>query len=131
MKALDTALITQLTTPATALYALVAEKVYVVKAPDSAAFPFVLLNVQAGGDTNDTPVDFVELVYQVKGLATEKADSTSIEDAIRARLHKQAFSVSGWTLVSAMRESEIQYFELVNNVPCFHAGGLYRFRLSK
>jgi len=131
MNALETALFTQLTTPATALYALVGAKVYNPIAPQPTARPYVLFAFGGGGDANETAVDRVEVVYLVKGLAETKLAAGQIDDEIRARLHQQSFSVTGWNLLACLRESEVQLDEVVNGAPVFQRGALYRIKLAK
>ncbi len=131
MNALETALFTHLTTPATALYTLVGAKVYNPIAPQPTALPYVIFAFGGGGDANETAVDRVELVYLVKGLAATKLAAGQIDDELRARLHGQNFSVTGWTLLACVRESEVQLDEVVNGAPVFHRGALYRIKLAK
>ncbi len=131
MNALETALFTQLTTPATPLYALVGTKVYNPIAPQPAALPYVIFAFGGGGDANETAIDRLELVYLVKALAATKLAAGQIDDELRARLHQQTFSVTGWTLLACLRESEVQLDEVVNGAPVFHRGALYRIKLAK
>lgn len=132
MQALDAALYAQLATAATTLYSLVVARVYDALAPQGAAMPYVVFNVQAGGYLNLTPTDYGEWVYQVKGVAASQSVANSIDSAIATRLHNMALSVSGWTLVSCMRENEApSYIEIVNGAPIFNRGSFYRIRASK
>ncbi len=131
MNALETALFAQLTTPATSLYTLVSTGVYSPIAPQGTALPYVTFTFGGGGDANETVIDRVEVVYLVKGLAATKLLAGQIDEAIRARLHQQSFSVTGWTLLACLRENEVQLDEVVNGAPVFHRGALYRIKIAK
>ena len=131
MKALNAAIYTQLSTPATTLYGLVGARVYDLLAPPNAAFPFVVYQHQAGGDQNMEPVDRLDMLYMVKSFAGSLSSALAIDDAARDRLHKQALTVSGWTCLSVVRENEIALSEVVNGAPIFQVGALYRIRLAR
>jgi hypothetical protein len=131
MRELDTALYAQLSTTATTLYGIVSTRVFNGRAPQPTSKPYVVYNYQGGGLLNDTPLDFDEVLYQVKGLAPAVGAANDIDAAIWERLHNQQLSVSGWTCVSCMRETEVQFEEEVNQATVFHRGALYRIRLSK
>lgn len=131
MKEIDAALYSRLSASATTLYGLIATRVFNTLAPQGTVFPYVVYNRQAGGPANLTPADFVEEVYQVKGIAQSVGAALNIDSAIWERLHNAALSVSGWTAVSCMREGAFDYSELVNGAAIFHKGGLYRIRVSK
>ena len=131
MQALDTALYSKLTEGSTTLYGLVGTRVYRGLAPGDAAMPYVVYNVQAGGYDNETYKDSATVVYQVKGVAQSGAAAANVDTAIAAQLHNTGYTVTAWTLVSSMRENDTGTTELVNGVPVFNAGALYRIRISK
>lgn len=131
MKALEAALYAQLATPATTLAGLVGTRVYNRLAPPTAALPFVVYQHQAGGDVNAEPVDRLEILFLVKGLAGTLGAAQDIDEAIRARLHNAALTITGWTCLSCMRDDEAQLVEVVNGAPIFHVGALYRIRVAR
>jgi hypothetical protein len=132
MKALDFTLYSQLTTPATTLNGLVGARVFNSRAPQGTPLPYCIYQGAAGGLKDDTSVDFWEGLRVVKGLATSIGVANSIDEAAWALLHNAVLTVSGWTLVSCMRESDMpEYDEDVNGITLFHRGSFYRIRLSK
>ncbi len=131
MKELDAALYNQLSASATTLYGLVAARVYDSLAVQGAALPYVVYNWMGGGDLNLTQKDFIDVLYQVKGLATNLGVARNIDSAIRDRLHNATFSISGWDQIACMREGEVNYSEVVDGVLVWHRGALYRIRCSK
>lgn len=126
MNAVEAGLYTQLVQTGTSLYTLVGTKVYNQVAPQNTAFPYVMFQLQGGGDMNETPTDRLELVYLVKGLSGAVKTAGQVDDAIRSRLHKQSFTISGYSLLGCKRESVIHYTEVVNGKIVFHSGALYR-----
>lgn len=130
MKGLDAALYSHLTTGATSLYALVGIRAYLLLAPPDAEYPFVVYQHQAGGDVNMEPVDRLDLLYMVKGFGRTVGEVQAVADAIRARLHGASLTVSGWTCLKVEREQAIMLSEVVNGVPIWQIGALYRIRLA-
>lgn len=131
MYAVEAGLTTQLKTPATTLYGLVSTRVYNRVAPQNTQRPYVIFSFAGGGDMNETPVDRLEVLYLVKGLADSVATALQVDDAIRASLHWQTFAVSGWNLLGCTREQEVQLDETVNGVMVYHRGALYRIVVGK
>lgn len=130
MNAVEAALYTQLVQTGTDLYTLVGTKVYGQVAPQNTALPYVVFQLQGGGDLNDTPTDRLELVYLVKGLSGAGKTAGQVDDAIRARLHTQTLTVSGWTFLGCKREQAIRYTEVVNGKIVFHSGATYRIVIA-
>ena len=130
MKALNQSLYNKLN-GATALTALLAgtTSIYAQQAPESASYPYVVYNVQGGGDTNDTANRLKNLVVFVRGYSkTSNANAGSIDAQIDAALHMVPFTgMSGWTNIWLARETDL---ESVENPPTggqvWMNGGLYR-----
>jgi hypothetical protein len=102
--------------------------IYALQAPEGAALPYVVYNVQGGGDTNDTANRLKNLVVSVRAYATTNARAGSIDAAIDAALHFVPFTgVTGYTSIWLARETDI---ETVENPPTgsqiFMNGGFYR-----
>lgn len=129
MKFLNTAIYNRLN-GATAVTSLLAgtTSVYALQAPEGAALPYIVWNVQGGGDTNDTSNRLKNLVIFIRAYATTNARAGSIDAAIDTALHFVPFTgVTGWTNIWLARETDL---ETVENPPTgsqvFMNGGLYR-----
>ncbi len=132
MNELDTAFYSKLT-GGTALTTLLAgtTSVYNQVVPRSAAMPYVVFNIQAGGPENMCPTEFESMVYLVKAVsATSALAAGSIDAQIHTLLHKGTLTVTGWTNFWLARETRIQYVETApEGAYIWHVGGTYRVRL--
>jgi len=104
------------------------------EAPAQAIFPYVVFNIQGGGDVNDNPHRVKNLVVFVRAYTDDNKKSAGMVDAqIDTLLHLVPFSnITGWTGTWLARERDL---ENVENPPTggqiFMQGGLYRVRLAK
>src|SRR3990167_5745023 len=134
MKALNTAVYSRLN-GATALTALLAgtTAIYALQAPEAAAYPYVVYNVQGGGDTNDTQNRVKDLVIFVRGYSKlGNAQAGSIDAQIDTALHLVPFTVSGWTDIWLARETDLETVETPpTGGQIWMNGGLYRVILDK
>lgn len=129
MKFLNTAIYNRIN-GATAVTSLLAgtTSVYALQAPEGATLPYIVWNVQGGGDTNDTSNRLKNLVIFIRAYASTNARAGSIDAAIDTALHFVPFTgVTGWTNIWLARETDL---ETVENPPTgsqvFMNGGLYR-----
>jgi len=136
MNSLDGALYSTLS-GGTALTSLIggtaSPRIYHLQAPEGAALPYLVFNIQGGGDENMTANRTKNLVVFVRGYSgVTPAQAGSIDAQVDALLHYQSLNVSGWTNFHLAREQDL---ELVENVPSggqiFMSGGMYRVRLDK
>ena len=134
MKFLNAALYSRLSTT-TAVASLLSgtTAIYALQAPENAVYPYVVYNVQGGGDTNDSPHRVKNLVVFVRAYGTVNSQVGSIDAQIDTALHLVPFSgISGWASLWMAREQDI---ELVENPPTggqvFMNGGLYRCFFEK
>lgn len=99
---------------------------------ETAALPYVVFSLNAGGPVNRSPHRSETLVYLVKGLAKDDAARADDIDAqIDAALHDQPLAVVGWENYWLARESRIRFEEpAAGGKLIFHSGGLYRARLA-
>lgn len=139
MNAVETAIASRLsgTTAITSLLAKTAA-IHNLRPPAAAVFPLVIYGLQAGSDDNDNPHRARHLLYLLKAVSVGSpyggeavADAGTIDAAIDAAFHKVPLTVTGWTNIWLVRETDIRYIEeLPNNRQFFHAGGVYRIRLA-
>lgn len=132
MNALEDALYDQLAA-GTALVAATGTRIFRSAAPQEAAYPVVIYQLQAGGDENATPVDSLDVRYSVRAVSVvSPADAGDLDELIRAQLHRAALSVSGWNNCWTARGAEIRLLEVDTSGKKFwHAGAVYRIRLDK
>jgi hypothetical protein len=130
--ALGSAIYSKLT-GGTALTALLSGTgaVYLDQAPDNGTLPYVIYNLMAGGPSNIYPHDLRSLVYQVRGYSGTQLAAGNIDKQCSLLLHKQALTVTGYTNIWTVRETDIVLNE---NTPSgeiiYSAGALYRINLD-
>lgn len=130
--AMGSALYSKLT-GGTALTALLASgsAVYNQRAPDGAAFPYIVFNQQGGGPENVDPNDKRNLVYFVRAYAQNADTAGSIDAQVSALLHHKALSVGGYTNLWTARETDLEAVETPpNEQPIYMMGALYRIRIT-
>ena len=100
-------------------------------APQGSALPYIIFQWQGGGDENSSPRRARNTLYAVQALAVTLDDADAIDAAVDALLHHQPLTVPGWSAFWLAREGDIAYQEVdPTGRPIFHAGGLYRVRMS-
>lgn len=109
--------------------------IYHMQAPEGTALPYVVYNLQGGGDTNDTQNRVKDLVVSIRAYAKGNSGAAvagSIDAQIDAAFHLVPLTVSGWTDIWLARETDL---ETVENEPSGNkicmAGGFYRIILDK
>ena len=119
----------------TALTALLAgtTSIYHLQPPDNTAMPYVIFNLQGGGDENMTPSRMKNLVYFIRGYSsTSAASAGSIDTQVDTLFHGGTIGVMGWNPFWLNREIE---FEQIENLPsgekAYMAGAFYRLRMDK
>jgi len=136
MNVLDTAIYTKLqaTSGITSLLAGTTS-IFSVQAPENEAMPYLVYNVQGGGDDNETAHRTKNLVVFIRAYAQgagAKKTAGSIDAAIDTALHLSSFNVSGWSNFWLAREEDLETVENPpNGNPIFMVGGLYRVRIEK
>lgn len=137
MNALDSAIYDAMAANVALTAMVPAARFYIGQAPQGAVAPYVIFMQHAGGDVNDTPVDSLNLVYQVRAVSDKSAaEAGQIDDLLRAALHKATLAVSGWNNCWTAREGEFRNPETDDGksnsgVTRWHAGALYRILLDK
>jgi hypothetical protein len=134
MSAIKTAIQSRLT-GGTALTALLpgTASIYSTQAPDKATLPYVVYSLYAGGPENETPKERSNVVYYVRAYsAISQKNADDIDDQLRALLHKNNLTVTGWTNFSLFREEDIETPSVTPaNQTIYSSGGLYRIRLEQ
>lgn len=133
MNVMDAAIYTKLQTTS-AVTSLLAgtTSIYSGQAPDNATMPFIVFNVQGGGDENLDRHRTKNLVYLIRAYSqVSKAQAGSIDAAIDTALHLQTLNPSGWANFWTARTEDLS---LVDNPPSgqkiWMVGGLYQVRIE-
>ena len=135
MNTLDAAIYSRLSS-ASAITSLLSSStaIYSGQAPEKAIYPYIVFNIQGGGDINQTPHRTKNLVLFIRVYSNvSKYVAGQIDAAIDTALHLSPLSgVTGFTNTWFAREQEL---ETVENPPTggriFMQGGLYRSRLAQ
>lgn len=127
ISALETGLYNKLAGASGLITALGGTIIYNKQAPQPTPAKYCIFQWQGGGDLNESPTRMRELLYTVRGVATTQANALTIDGAIDDALHKQTLTVSGWTNIKCMRETDINFIEQdAGGVNRYHAGAIYR-----
>jgi hypothetical protein len=107
--------------------------VYNLQAPEGATYPYIVWNIQGGGDENESRHRTKDLVLFVRAYSgVSAAQAGSIDAQVDTALHLLPLTVSGWTDFWMARETELETVENAPNTkPIYMSGGLYRCRLEK
>jgi hypothetical protein len=108
--------------------------IYYMQAPMSQDYPYIVWNIQGGGDENMTQNRTKNLLVYIRAYATGSqgaAQAGSIDAQIDTALHLSPLTVSGWTNFWLAR---VQDIDTVQNEPSGQmvasSGGLYRIRIQ-
>jgi len=106
--------------------------IYHMQAPEGAALPYVVFNLQGGGDENLDKNRTKNLVVFVRGYSeSTPAQAGSIDAQIDGLLHLAPLTVSGWTNIWLARETDLETVETPeNSQPIYMQGGFYRIHLD-
>ena len=134
MNALDAAIYTRL--QGTAITSLLSgtTALYHIQAPENATLPYVVWNIQGGGDENLTQNRTKNLVMFIRAYSENSAaQAGSIDDQVDAALtNSNVLTPSGWTNIWLAREKDLETVQLEpSGNQFFMAGGLYRVWLDK
>ena len=131
MKALNSALYSRL--QGTAITSLLSgtTAIYSQQAPENSTLPYIVYNVQGGGDENQSQNRTKNLVVFVRAYAAQNSTAGSIDAQIDTALHLAPLTVTGWSNFWMARETDL---ETVENPPTggqvWMNGALYRCRLD-
>ena len=105
--------------------------IFDTQAPAGQDYPYVVFQYIAGGDENQTALDSRNELWQVKAVSDNHAAAHTLADAIRAALHRQVLSVSGWHHLWTVQTDHVWMIEPVAHRQVYHAGATFRIRLYK
>ena len=112
------------------LAGLVSTRIYGYLAPNSATYPLVVYQYQAGSDLMGvgTARIWSDSVYVIKAIAKAETFGTlkTIADRIDTLLHAESGSATGGSVVGCVRERAYSLVEVVDTVQLRHLGGIYR-----
>jgi len=106
---------------------------YNVQAHENATLPYIVWNIQGGGDENLTQNRTKNLVMFIRAYSENSAAAAgSIDAQIDTALHLTPLTVSGWTNIWLAREQDLETVQLEpSGKQFFMAGGLYRVWLDE
>ena len=106
--------------------------IYHMQAPEGQAYPYIVFNVQGGGDENQSQHRTKNLVVFVRAYsAVSPAQAESIDAQVDTALHLVPLTVTGWSNFWLARETDIELVENEPNArPIYTVGGMYRVRLE-
>ena len=131
MKELRDAIYSQLTGGTALIAALGGTAIYHLHAPDETPMPYIVFGWQGGGDLNIDPNETNESVQFVRVYAAKDEQAGTIDGLIRARLHRQAITVTGYNTVYCWREGDYETVETTAGSAIYTQGGFYRIRITK
>lgn len=107
-------------------------RVYAVLAPYDAAMPFIVYQLTGGGTDNDTAADSLDVRYVVKVVGTDAQVAQLNAKRLRDLLHENNFAIdSPYTVIRCQHVAFVNFAEVEERQSYWHAGGIYRIRISK
>jgi hypothetical protein len=97
--------------------------IYNTMAPQGTSMAYVVFNWAGGGLENINPSDLHNIVYNVRAVADDTAEASTIQGYIKSALHKATLTVSGYTNFYTACEDEIQYAEETSDGQVIHHRG--------
>lgn len=105
--------------------------VYNAVAPQGMAMPYCVFVYAGGGLMNINPSELHSLVYMVKAVATSTSVAATLQGYIKAALHNQTLTITGYTNIDTQCEDEIGYVEQTREGATYHHRGYYvRIRID-
>lgn len=106
--------------------------IYYALAPGTVSPPYVIFNLQAGREDNETKSRSERRVYLVKGVADSQGSADTLSAEIDALLHDQELAVTGFTVFWMERDTIVEFIEVDSQGKTYgHAGGEYTIRLDR
>lgn len=104
-------------------------RVYPLLAPSNTPLPFIIMQIAAGGDTNDTPRQELDVWIDVKAVAATAPGALTLADLIHTALHEQDLPLGGnWKTVRCQHETAFAIQVTEDAKQYWQAGGTYRIR---
>lgn len=105
--------------------------IYPGVAPQGTAMAYVVYAYTGGGLENLNPSELHNSVYLVKGVAASISAAGAIQAQIKAALHLQTLTVTGYTNFFMACEAEVQLDEVLRDGTfVWHRGWYVRIRLD-
>jgi hypothetical protein len=130
--ALDTALYNVLSGGTALTGALGGTFIYYAQAPRDRAMPYVIYNVSAATEDNESPRRTQRAVYLVKAVAATMLQAGTIAGHIDTLLHDATLSPTGYINFWTARETIVHYVEVdAAGNTIAHQGGEYAVRVTQ
>lgn len=133
MNELHAAIYSRLSGGTALINALGGTAIFHMQAREGQSYPYVVWNIQGGGDENLTPNRTKNYVLFVRCYSENSAaQAGSIDAQVDALLHLNPVAPSGWTGMWMARESDMETVEYEpSGSPVYMRGGMYRLMLDK
>ncbi len=105
--------------------------IFDTRAPIGQDFPVIVFQYIAGGYENLDTLDTRNELWQVKAVTEEHGQAETLAEAIRAALHQQPLTLTGWRHLWTAQEDHVWMVESAARRTIYHAGGLFRIRLHR
>lgn len=114
---------------------IVGSRIYESLAPDEAAYPLVIFNLQSGRDVTQaggdgriltSPLFLVKAVTQSNGYASADELAHAIDAALEGASGTITLGSQGYAIQTIYRTAPFRFLEPADGLRYFHVGGLYR-----
>lgn len=105
--------------------------IFDTQAPAGQAPPYIVFQYVSGGDEPQTPVDILNEVWMVKAVSDSHATAHTLTSAIRAALHRQPLTITGWRHLWTVQVDSVWRVENATHTQLYHSGGTYRIQRHK
>lgn len=127
---LDTALYDVLSADTT-LQSFVDDRIFAQQAPADTALPYVIFRWEQGGYIENNPRLALDAIYQVEGVATERAVAQSIAEICQVILATQALNLTDWSHFATTAQDWHSLVSTVEGLNFYQIGAAYRIRADK
>ncbi len=109
----------------------ITDPIFDTRAPIGQLYPLLVFQYVAGGYDNTDSLDTRNELWQVKAVTTEHEQAETLADSIRAALHQQPLTITGWRHLWTVQEDHVWMVEAAARRTLYHAGGLFRILLHR
>ena len=105
-------------------------RVFDTQAPSGSAEPYVIFQITAGGDENDSPRRAVDVMVRVEAISSVQDTARKISSRIDALLHNQELTITGWSNYATQNNRPVNLVDTVAGKQWYRKGAFYRLRAS-
>lgn len=108
----------------------VGTRIYELQAPAQTPYPFIIMTLMAGGDTNISPRREIDLEYLIEAWAENSAVAATIAGYVDGALHEQTLTIDGWTNYRTHANAQRSQIENDEGKQIWRRGAIYQITIA-